>query len=512
MAPADLHFVMMPLMAQGHVLPMVDLARLIAGHGARVTLVLTPVNAARNRTVLENVARAGLAVDVAEIPFPGNAVGLPEGFESLDMVTDISLAIRFYQAIDLLAEPLEAYLLSLPRRPDCLVADACGSWTAGVTRRLGVPRLVLHASSAFNLLAMHNLAQARHVCDRAADDFEPFEVPDFPVRLVVNRATSVGLRLMENQQVETVEAEATADGILVNSCTDLEGAFLERYAEALGRKVWAIGPLCLLNTNAAGTVARRENRTAMDVEHIVSWLDARPAASVLYINFGSIARLFPPQVAELAAGLEASRGRFIWVVKETAGLDVEFEARVKDRGLVIRGWAPQMTILSHPSVGGFLTHCGWNSTVEAVSHGLPLLTWPHFADQFLNEALVVDVLGVGVRVGVKVPATHIGLVKPGELLEVQVGRDLVERAVAEVMNEGPAGAARRARANELADKVRAVMVEGGSPDTNVKDMIRHIVELPRKEGMAFGAAEVVMSKGKEKKMDDTDGKLPVASE
>jgi len=491
MAAMDLHFVMMPLMAQGHVLPMVDLARLIAGQGARVTVVLTPVNAARNRTVLDNVARAGLAVDVAEIPFPGAAVGLPEGFESLDMVTDISLGIRFYQAWDLLAEPLEAYLRSLPSRPDCLVADACGSWTVGVTRRLGVPRLILPVTSAVYLLATHNLV-THGTFDRAADDFEPFEVPDFPVRVVVNRAASLGLPHMEKNQREMIEAVATASGVFINTCTDLEGAFIERYAEAISCKVWAVGPLCLLNTDAAaGTMAGRENRAAMDAEHIASWLDARPPASVLYVNFGSMARLFPPQVAELAAGLESSRRPFIWVVKETetAGIDAEYEARVKDRGLIICGWAPQMTILSHPSVGAFLTHCGWNSVVEAVSHGLPLLTWPHFHDQFLIEALVVDVLGVGVRVGVEVPTTHIGLVKPGQLLEVQAGRDPVERAVAEVMDEGLAGAARRARAKELGDKVRAA-AEDGSRDTNVKNMIGHVMEL--------------VCKREEKKMDDAN--------
>ncbi|CAL4951990.1 unnamed protein product [Urochloa decumbens] len=416
------HFVLVPLPAPGHMLPMLDLARLLATHGARATVVLTPANAARHRAALDDAARAGLAVDFAELAFPAGTA-LPRGCESFDVLADWSHFAALYDALSLLAAPLEARLRpSSASLPDCLVCDSCCPWTAPVAARLGVAvRVVFQGPSAFYLLAARNLDARGAFGADEDDDREPVEVPDFPVLgLVVNRMTSRGLFQwpgpLQKLRQGTVDAEATADGLVFNTCAAVEGAFAEHYAAALGKRLWAVGPLCL----GGGAVAAAGT-------DVVSWLDARQAASVLYVSFGRVARLFPAQVAELAAGLEASRRPF-----------------------------------------------------ESLVHGVPMLTWPQFVDQFMNEVLVVDVLGVGVRSGASVPATHVALVEPGEMLEVQVWRDGVQRAVGELMDEAPVAVARRAKAKELGIKMRAAMAEGGSSEAEVKDLIRHVTEVAKR--------------------------------
>ncbi|CAO2209679.1 unnamed protein product [Urochloa humidicola] len=470
---------------------MVDLARLLASRGARSTVVTTPVNAARNRAAVDAAARAGLAVELAEIPFPGPAHGLPPGVENVDMVSERDHTLAFFNSVWELDAPLDEYLRSLPRLPDCLVADACNPWTSRVCARHGIPRLVLHCPSAYYLLATHTLSK-HGVYDRVGSELEEFEVPGFPVRAVGSKATFRGFFQWpgaEHFQRDVDEAEATADGLLLNTFRDVEGVFVDAYAAAVGVRAWAVGPTCagLLGhgDDDADAKAGRGNRADVDAGRIVSWLDARPAASVLYVSFGSIAQLPAKQLFDLARGLEASGRAFVWAVKEAksnpdvrAWLQAEgFEERVGERGLLVRGWAPQVTILSHPAVGGFLTHCGWNATLEAIAHGVPALTWPNFADQFSSEKLLVDVLGVGVRSGVKVPAMSL----PEEAHGVQVASADVERAVAELMGEGPEGDARRARAKEIAAKAKAAVEEGGSSYADLTDMIGHVAELSRKK-------------------------------
>ena len=146
---------------------------------------------------------------------------------------------------------------------------------------------------------------------------------------------------------------------------------------------------------------------------MIQWLDCKPRGSVLYVSFGSEVGLTTEANAQLALALEASNRPFIWVIQPGSGrfgppggggergYDLDLEEKVGERGLIISGWAPQLLILSHQSTGGFLSHCGWNSTVEAIGRGVPLLAWPLRGDQHFDAMLVVKHLKIGYMVFAK---------------------------------------------------------------------------------------------------------------
>lgn len=262
-----------------------------------------------------------------------------------------------------------------------------------------------------------------------------------------------------------------SSGRLYNTSRSIEDKYidlLQKLPMNSNKKLYAVGPLNPVSPNARNASAKRRHRC-------LDWLDTQPADSVLYVSFGTTTSLTDDQIRELATGLERSQQRFIWVLRDADKVDVfeqdparsrdqlpkGFEERVKERGIMVRDWAPQLEILGHSSTGGFLSHCGWNSCMESISMGVPMAAWPMHSDQPKNTVLVTQVLQVGLAV------------KDWESRERVVMASVVENAVRRLM-ETEAGDEMRRRAKELADDVRRSVGDGGDSRLEMDSFIAHI--------------------------------------
>ncbi|KAI0510110.1 hypothetical protein KFK09_010710 [Dendrobium nobile] len=490
-----LHFLLIPLMEQGHMIPMVDLARLLTAHDSLVTFATSPVNLNRIRPIIDQAAASSLPIRFVELRFPVVDVGLPEGCESIDLLPSVDLILIFMNALSLLRNSLEAYL-RIPNKagwpkPDCLISDNHHHWTVDVARSLNIPRLIFHGPSCFFLLCDHLInrhrAELEAAVAAASDGFTVLQGLPHPIRISKQDVFTLSpLDPDKSKYKETIRvAEESADGVLVNSFMELEPKNFERYREEKSKPVWPVGPLSLYKEDL-DVKAARGRASSIDNKILFQWLDRQEVGSVVLVSFGSIVRNTMAQLIELGHGLEASGRPFIWVVKEVMeenvpGAEVwitEFEKMVEGRGMIIRGWAPQAVILGHVAVGGFVTHCGWNSILEALATGVVMATWPHFYDQFLNERLVVEVLKSGVAVGIE-QTDYLGVEKHNEA-KVKVRREEVERVVENLMGGGEAGEERRQRARELGRQARAAMEEGGSSWKGLQDVINYVSEHQRK--------------------------------
>ncbi|RVW47974.1 UDP-glycosyltransferase 73C3 [Vitis vinifera] len=438
----QLHFVLIPFMAPGHLIPMVDMARLLAQHGVIVTVVTTPLNATRFKSMIDRAVESGLQIHLLELQFPAVEAGLPEGCENVDLLPSRSLIRNFFVAASMLQQPLEQLFQELQPRPSCIISGKNLAWTADTARKFQIPRLYFDAMSCFAFSCSHNLEASK--VHESISKLETFLVPGLPDQIELTKAQlpeslnpdSSDLTGILNQMRAS---ESIADGIVVNTYEELEPRYVKEYKRIKGDKVWCIGPVSACNK----------------------------------LNLDKAER-------ELGLGLEASNRPFIWVIRggekskelERWILEEGFEERTEGRGLLIRGWAPQMLILSHPSIGVFLTHCGWNSTLEGVCTGVPILTCPLFAEQFINEKLVVQILGIGVSVGVESAVTW-GM---EEKFGVVMKREDVMKAIDEVMDKGEGGEKRRKRARELGEMAKKAIEEGGSSYLNMKRLIHYILQ------------------------------------
>ncbi|KAJ9555345.1 hypothetical protein OSB04_009959 [Centaurea solstitialis] len=266
------------------------------------------------------------------------------------------------------------------------------------------------------------------------------------------------------------EAEKAAYGILVNSFEQLEHGYAQELAKAKDKNVWCIGPVSLFNKSDLD-IAERGNKAAIEER-------GQELGSVVYVCLGTLTHSSTQQIIELGLGLEMSDLPFIWCIRNKTE-EVErwfsesgFEERVGERGLIIYGWAPQVLILSHRAIGGFVTHCGWNSTLESICSGVPMVTWPHFADQFYNKKFIVQVLKIGVRIGVEIPV----VMGEQDTVETMVKREEVKVAIESLMDGGYEGEERRKRGRELAELTKQAMNDGGSFLVNTTSMIQDIIK------------------------------------
>ena len=466
-----LNIYFIPYLSPGHMIPLCDIATLFALRRQNVTIITTPSNA----QILAKSIPLSQHLRIHTVPFPSQEVGLPDGVESLSAATDFDNMVKIFQATTLLRPPIQHFVEEHP--PDCIVADFLFPWVDELANKLQIPRLAFNGFSLFAICAMESV-KAHSLYESAS-----FVIPGLPHSIVMNATPP---KQMSEILEERLEMVFKSHGILVNNFVELDGEeYIEHYEKTTGHKAWHLGPASLI-PRTIQEKAERGEQSVVSVHDCLSWLNSKRDSSVLYICFGSLCYFSDKQLYEIACGVEASGYEFVWVVPEKKGKENEsedekekwlpkgFEERVivKKKGLIIRGWAPQVMILSHTTVGAFMTHCGWNSIVEAVSAGVPMITWPVHGEQFYNEKLITQVRGIGVEVGA-VEWCSVGIGEKEKL----VGRDSIEKVVKRLMDNGYVAQIIRRHAREFGDKAKHAAQEGGSSHRNLTMLIDDLKSL-----------------------------------
>lgn len=335
--------------------------------------------------------------------------------------------------------------------PSCIVTESFMGWTQNVADKHGIPRIELWTCSATAyalMMVMPDLAQKGDLPLQPGSDMKMVDtipgMPPFPLGAFPKIQTS-GQSIFEHFRSFFVN-NRKVDRVLLYSFYDLESVAIDAL-RAQQIPIEPVGPfLSTERLSAAGLIP--EDGSCM------GWLDTQQECSVLYVAFGSMAALDKETLQEIAFGLEMSEAHFLWVIRPDAVkgdlgdvLPEGFQSRTQARSRII-SWAPQLTVLANPAVGAFLTHCGWNSTIESLYMGVPMIGFPDAAEQKTNARCISDW-----EVGMELDQEDEG--------GARCNRAAVERAVREMM-EGEEGKEFRKRAREVRKAARRATEEGSS--------------------------------------------------
>ncbi|SPT20381.1 unnamed protein product [Triticum aestivum] len=445
------HVLAVPFPGRGHIKAMLSLCRLLAARGVATTVVLT-----EEWLGLVGAAEPLLPARVRLTAIP-NVIPSEHGRAANYSVFIEAVNTRMEAPVERLLE-LEGTLLQSPDLP-VVVADLLLQWAVPMAVRRGMKACTFCPFSATIFAAMYHFERLMAGSSLAVED--PMwgqYIPGQTCMTMRDFRPILSDEARRGRLMAQIHSARAGESVIFSSFYELEAGVLDSLvSEPSLPRVYAIGP-CIPYT------ALEEE--PQDECSYWDWLDMQPAGSVLYVSLGSFLSLPPSQLAELAMGLAASNTKFLWVVRHEAQSHVRPLLGGNGNGNgngngVLVPWCDQLKVLCHPSVGGFLTHCGMNSALEAVFAGVPMLTLPIATDQPTNSRLIVDVWKIGYSLKEKM--------QPDGL----VTREAIARAVETLMSSPdlPESNGVRRRALLRKDASRRAIQEGGSSSTDLNSFL-----------------------------------------
>ncbi|GAB2279725.1 hypothetical protein Dimus_014365 [Dionaea muscipula] len=472
--------VLFPARGMGHITPMVELAkRLVQRHPMiSVNICVLDTSMFENTTYMKSLDANPYLVS-KRIKF----LQLPEPENSLNTTSQVTQhMLESYRPIVKQVVEDQIVMSDSAGRLAGFVLDFFATPIMDVAEDLNVPAYIFFASNCALLsLCLH----FQHLRDDLGVDVTEFTDPDteldvpgfknpVPCKVLPGRLLDKdgGSDVMLNR----AKRYRAAKGILVNTFEEVESYGLRCLSDDPDiPTIYPVGPV--INVDAQ----IKEGATGVEKDPIISWLDEQPQESVVFLCFGTWG-IFDDddQVREIAKALERSGHRFLWALRRPASPDDEkgprrghlpdgFLERTANRGKII-GWAPQVTILSHPAVGAFVSHCGWNSTLESLWFGVPIAAWPMYAEQQMNAFRLVKELGLAVEIRMDYRSAHDAPTKKSNGL---VPAEVIENAIRKVMEIDDGF---RRKLKEMSVACKDAREEGGSSYNGLGRFIDDVFE------------------------------------
>ncbi|KAK4568062.1 hypothetical protein RGQ29_003714 [Quercus rubra] len=451
-----IHVLAIPFPAQGHVAPLMKLSHKIVDHGINVTFV--------NTEFIHAKLTASMAVK-SEEKSPIRLVSIPDGLEPGDDRNDTPKLIESIEKV--MPGHLKDLIEKINQSNDddqisCIIADSMVGWALEVAEKMGIKRAAVWPAGPANLaFALHipKLIEEGIINIKGtprennliwlSEDIPAWSSSGLPWSCPGDSKTQN--IIFEFHAFKMNHYVTLCNWLLCNSFYELDSPVCD-----LIPGIIPVGPLLLGNElgNYAGSFWPQDSTC-------LSWLDKQPVGSVIYVAFGSLATFSQQQLDEVALGLELIVKPFLWVVRSdmTNGALAEFllvfRTRLNDRGIIVE-WAPQEKVLDHPSIACFLSHCGWNSTLEGISMGVPFICWPFFTDQFHNKSYICDTW----KIGLGLTPDENGLITRHEI------KTKIETLLS---NDGI-----KTNALKLKEMAKKSLIDGGSSFKNFKSFIEQI--------------------------------------